>query len=209
MKGVRDTAEPQTPEQSQPRGAAALIRHVSLVLASHPEWLAWCGLAVALLCIYQSLGLADPGIISRWMTGDTLWLVNVFTDLFHDGYSLAGWHFSIAPCWFPDVAAAGLFWGITRNVIVATLLAGFIQVGIIVAALHVIGKVLGVRSLALQDSILLLVGTAIALYVARDPGSDISGIFSILFTPDSRRQYAIGPLGLGSGIANSLPSPRR
>ncbi len=154
------------------------------MLASHPEWLAWCGLAVALLCIYQSLGLADPGIISRWMTGDTLWLVNVFTDLFHDGYSLAGWHFSIAPCWFPDVAAAGLFWGITRNVIVATLLAGFIQVGIIVAALHVIGKVLGVRSLALQDSILLLVGTAIALYVARDLGVTYQG-FSQFFLPQT------------------------
>ena len=169
--GVGKAAQSALPKRLRPLDLAAIGRRARFVIAFHPEWIAWSGLAVALLCIYRSLGLADTRSLGIWINSDTLYPVNVSTDLFHDGYSLAGWRFSIAPVWFPDMFATGIFWALTRNVIVATLLAGFIQVGLIIGALHVIGKAVGVRSLPLQDSILLLVGVLVSLYVAEHPGA--------------------------------------
>jgi hypothetical protein len=128
------------------------------------------------------LGLADDGSLTIWITSDTLWLANVFTDLFHDGYSLAGWHFSIAPCWFPDVAVVGLFWALTRNVIFATVLGGLIQVVFIVGAFHVIGKTLGARFVAGQDSVLLVVAVLVTLHVAAKPGTDYPGLYKFFVT---------------------------
>jgi hypothetical protein len=180
--GSRTAAETPTPQLSSARKASGFARHARLALASHPEWLAWSGLTIALICLFQSLGLTDAPSLGIWISSDTLWLVNVFTDLFRDGYSLAGWHFSIAPCWFPDVALAGLFWALTQNVILATLLSGFVQVALLIGALRVIGKALGVRSAEFRDSVLLLVGVGIALYVARAPGNYYPGLYKFFLT---------------------------
>jgi len=160
----------------------AIPSRVWLILTSHPEWVSWAGLAIALSCILRSLGLADANSLGVWINSDTLWLVNVFTDLFHDGYSLRGWHFSIAPCWFPDVTAVGIFWAITHNVIAATLLAGLVQVVFIVGALHVIGRTLRSRFVAGQDSMLILVAVFCALYVAREPGTIYPSFYKLFVT---------------------------
>jgi hypothetical protein len=181
--GARKAAKLLVSKKARPRGAAAFTRY-ALVLASHPEWFAWGGLAAALLCLFQSLGLADSASLDLLISSDSLWPVNLFTDLFHDGYSLSGWHFSIAPCWFPDVAATGLFWAVTRNVILATLLAGFVQIALIISALHMIGRVLGMHRLALQDSLLLSVGVAITLFAARPPWTSNSELLQF-FLPQS------------------------
>ena len=172
---VRAAAKPPAPKPTTLSG-------VWLILAGHPDWVAWVGLVLALLCILQSLSRADAGTLGIWISSDTLWLVNVFTDLFHDGYTLAGWHFSIAPCWFPDVTAVGLFWALTRNVVVATMLAGIFQAVFMVAAFHVISKTLGVRFVDWQDSMLLLVAVLVALYVAAKPGNVYPALFKYFMT---------------------------
>jgi hypothetical protein len=85
------------------------------------------------------------------------------TDVFHDGYPLSGWRFSIAPCWFPDLFTAGFFWTITRNVITATLLSGFIQPALIVGAFYLMHRATGMRSEPLQTVSLLGVSVWITL----------------------------------------------
>jgi hypothetical protein len=105
-----------------------------------------------------------------WITSDTLYPVNVFTDVLQDGYSLSGWKFSIAPCWFPDFMSIGFFWLVTRNIVMSTLLGGFVQIGLIVGAFHIIGKAVGTRNIYTQDAFLLASGALITLYVALSPG---------------------------------------
>ena len=104
----------------------------------HPEWVGYVGLIAALLALLLRLGSWDEGAQGRWVSGDSLWPVNVFVDLFQDHYSISGWRFSIAPFWFPDLLVTGVFWLLTRNAILATFLAGFLQLFAIVAALHLI-----------------------------------------------------------------------
>jgi hypothetical protein len=130
-----------------------------------------------LVYLFRQLGCADAVSLGPWLSSDTLWPVNVFTDIFTDHYSLSGWVFSIAPCWFPDIFATGLFWLLTRNVILATLFAGFIQIGLIVGALHLCRKAVGIRGFALQDTFLLGTGVMVTLYVARHPGSLYPGVY--------------------------------
>src|ERR1700687_754034 len=85
--------------------------------AASPLALAWIGFLLSLLYLYRQLGASDPAVLGLWLNSDTLWQANVFTDLLVDHYRLSGWVFSIAPCWFPDLALTGVFWMITRNVI--------------------------------------------------------------------------------------------
>jgi len=138
---------------------------------------------LALLCLFQQLGNADAGVLGMWISSDTLYPVNVFTDVFRDHYSIWGWYFAIAPHWFPDLAATGLFWLITHNVILATLLAGFIQIPLIVAAFHLIAKAIGVYS-RLQDVFVLCCGVAITLFVAVHAGLSYPALYQF-FLPQT------------------------
>jgi hypothetical protein len=111
-----------------------------------------------LVSLFRQLGSGDPTVIRLWLNSDTLWPANVFTDVFRDHYSLSGWLFSIAPCWFPDVAATGIFWLLTRNVVLATLFAGFIQIALLVGAFHLCRKALAIHASFVQDTFVLTVG---------------------------------------------------
>lgn len=140
------------------------------VLIGHPAVWAWVGLFLSLLCLFLKLGSAGPSALHVWISSDTLYPVNVTTDILRDGYSLSGWRFSIAPCWVPDVFLSGFFWIVTRNPIAATLLAGFIQPVLIIGAFFLIRQAIGLGSAALQNVFLLGVSVWIALYVAVRPG---------------------------------------
>lgn len=139
-------------------------------LRALPVWVAWTAFALALIFLFVRLGLTPDRDMYLWLSSDTLYPVNVFTDIFGDGFSLSGWRFSIAPCWFPDMLATGVFLALTHNVILATLLAGFFQIAVIAAALHVIGKAVGYGSLLLQDTLVLITGTGLTLFVATHTG---------------------------------------
>jgi hypothetical protein len=119
-----------------------------------------------------------------WITSDTLYPVNVFTDVLQDGYSLSGWKFAIAPQWFTDFMGVGFFWLVTRNIVMSTLLGGFVQIGLIVGAFHIIGKAVGPRNIHTQDAFLLASGTLITLYVALFPGANYPKLF-MFFLPQT------------------------
>src|SRR5438128_5509396 len=139
----------QTPAASESPVAQYLRR------AFRPAILAWAGLFFSLIHLFRQLGGADPGALEAWLSSDTLWQANVFTDVFRDHYSLSGWVFSIAPCWFPDLVATGIFRLLTRSVILSTLFAGFIQIALLIGALHLCRKALSVGAPELQDTLLL------------------------------------------------------
>src|SRR5262249_46493471 len=66
-------------------------------LFNYPELIGWSCLVLALLFLFIRLGLSDDNSLGRWITSDTLYPVNVFTDVLQDGHSLSGWKFTIAP----------------------------------------------------------------------------------------------------------------
>ena len=150
-----------------------------------PVILAWLGLLLSLLHLYWSLSSAGTVALSNnWITSDSLYPVNVTTDIVHDGYPLSGWRFSIAPCWFPDIFATGLFWVLTRNAIAATLLGGFIQLALIAGAFHLMRKAIGLGSASLQTVLLLAVAVWITLDVAAHPEVGYPGLHKF-FIPQS------------------------
>jgi len=159
----------------------------------------WLGLTLSLLLLFRCLGNATPSV--TWLSSDTLYPVNVFTDVLFDGFTISGWRFSVAPCWFPDVLAAGFFLGLTRNVVLATLFAGFIQIGMLVLLGRAFRAVLGLRAGA-ADPIVLLVAVVITIFVANAPGRPDPGL-NPLFQPQSHVGslcVALGGLALGLGI---------
>ena len=110
---------------------------------------------------------------------------NVVTDVLRDGFSLSGWRFSIAPFWFPDVFLTGLFWMVTPNPITATLLAGFLQPVLLVAAFFVIREAVGLgRTFFLLAVSLTLAGLALGLFCIRQASqlARISTATVILYT---------------------------
>jgi hypothetical protein len=157
---------------------------LSRTLFTHPELIGWSCLVLALLFLFIRLGLSDDSTLGIWISSDTLYPVNVFTDVLQDGYSLSGWKFSIASCWFPDLMGVGLFWLVTRNIIASTLLGGFVQIGLIVGAFHIIGKAVGTRNIQMQDAFLLASGALITLYVALHPGTYYPKLY-IFFLPQT------------------------
>ena len=140
------------------------------MLARQASLFACLGLIVSMVCLFFKLGAADPASLNVWISSDTLYPVNVSTDVLGDGFSLSGWRFSIAPCWFPDIFATGFFWVVTRNPIAATLLAGSVQLGLLVAAFLVIRAAVGLGNRSLQNVFLLAVSVSITLFVAAHPG---------------------------------------
>jgi hypothetical protein len=179
--------------------SANVVRRTLIRVSTHPEWFAWIGLALALLFLFIRLGFADDRALDMWITSDSLYPVNVFTDVLQDGYSLSGWRFSIAPCWFPDLIATGIFWLVSRDVIVGTLLAGFVQIALIVPAFHIIGKAIGIRNIRLQDTLLLTAGILITLYVALHPGAYYPKLY-MFFLPQTHVGSMLSVL-YGWGIA--------
>lgn len=160
-----------------------MARRIAIGVSRHPEWVGCASLVVALLFLLLRLGFADGGAQARWISSDTLWPVDVFVDIFKDHYAISGWRFSIAPFWFPDLVVTGAFWGLIRNPILATLLAGFSQMFAIVAAFHLLGRVIGPGKLFLQDTILLACGAGLTLVVAERPGLNYPNV-QLLFLPE-------------------------
>jgi hypothetical protein len=149
---------------------AGMARRTLKALFAHPELMGWSCLVLALLFLFIKLGLSSDLTISGvWITSDTLYPVNVTTDVIKDGYSLSGWKFAIAPFWFPDLMSTGLFWIVTRNVIMSTLLGGFVQIVFIVGAFHIIGRAVGTRNIHTQDAFVLAGAALITLFVALSP----------------------------------------
>src|ERR1035438_1399007 len=67
------------------------------VLARNASLFAWLGLMLSMVCLFFQLGAVDPVSLRVWISSDTLYPVNVATDVLGDGFSLSGWRFSIAP----------------------------------------------------------------------------------------------------------------
>jgi len=158
-------------------------RRFAGMLSRHPEWVGYVGLVSALLALLLHLGSWNEFAQARWVSSDSLWPVNVFVDLIRDHYSISGWRFSIAPFWFPDLFVTGVFWLLTRNPILATFLAGFLQMFAIVAAFHLMARAIGMTKLFLQDTVLLACSTALTLYVADRPAVNYPN-FPMLLLPE-------------------------
>jgi len=169
------------------------------VLARQASLFACLGLILSMVCLFFKLGAADPAPLNVWISSDTLYPVNVITDVLHDGFSLSGWRFSIAPCWFPDVFATGFFWIVTRSPIAATLLAGFVQLGLLVTAFFLIRAAIGLGNPSLQNVFLLAVSVRITLFVAARPGLTYPDFYRF-FLPQSHvgsLVMSLTALGLG------------
>src|SRR5579884_658240 len=167
------------------RARNALSRFIqSAGIGAVSSCFAWAALLVALICLYQRLGDSNPVALSIWISSDTLYPVNVFTDVFRDHYSLSGWRFSIAPCWFPDLSLTGLLWFVLRNPILATLLAGFFQIVLLVGSVYCIARAIGRPLTILQQSLLLLAAVLVTLYVATHTGATYPLLYQI-FLPQT------------------------
>lgn len=160
------------------------VRLAPGLLRSLPAALSWLGLGLSLLLLFVRLSEADWGALDLWISSDTLYPVNVFTDVFSDGFKISGWRFSIAPCWFPDLLATGMFFALTHNVILATLAAGFIQVVAIALLGRAFGTALGLARPGASEPMLLLVLVAITISVALAPGVTEPGLYK-LFLPQT------------------------
>jgi hypothetical protein len=119
-----------------------------------------------------------------WFNSDQLYPVNLFTDILQDGYSFSGWKFTISPYWIPDLMDVGIFWLLTRNVIMSTILGGFVHIVLIIVAFRLIGKAVGTRNIHTQDAFMLAGGTLITLYAALSPTVSIPSLVW-LFLPSS------------------------
>jgi hypothetical protein len=183
MAPIKSLIPSETQDQQISTRYRPLLR-LATTIRHHPEWFAWLAFIFSLMFLLIRLGLGGDRALSMWISGDTLYPVNLTIDLLRDGYSLSGWRFSIAPCWFPDLTAAGLFWIVTQNPTLATLLAGFIQIGAVAGAFHLIGRAMGVRYLGLQDTLLLGTGSVIALYVALNVGTYYPTLY-LFFLPQT------------------------
>jgi hypothetical protein len=151
---------------------------------THPEFIAWSCLGLALLFLCIRLGLSDDATLDMWFDSDHLYPVNLFTDILQDGYSFSGWKFTIAPYWIPDLMDVGIFWLLTRNAVMSTLLGGFVQIVLIIVAFRIIGKAVGTRNIHTQDAFLLAGATLITLYVALQPAVSFPRLYW-LFLPSS------------------------
>lgn len=198
------TADNSVPDVRTGSGEAATVRPKPglrlLERLAAPTALAWLGFLLSLVFLFTQLSAADPSVLNMWLSSDTLYPVNVFTDTFMDGYSLSGWQFSIAPCWFPDLVLVGLFLGLTRNVILATLLAGFIQIALIVGAFAVIRRAVRVTGGAAQNVLLLGTGVAITLFVATKPGLYYPGLYQFFLPQTHVGSLWVVLFGLGLAL---------
>ena len=151
-------------------------------LVCDPRMYCCLALLLSLACLYQRLALA--GDIPAWISSDTLWPVNLVIDLFVDHYSLRGWQFSIAPCWFPDVALVGLAYGVTRNAVAATILGGFLQFLLLVGGVGLCWHALRLRAKVAAGTLTLLTAIWVTLYTAQHVNSGY-GAYHQFFLPQT------------------------
>src|SRR5512140_63274 len=174
-------AHSSQPAMSDPDGGAGRWRPP---VAGAALALSWIALFAALGALYLRLGGSSDDVIAGWINSDTLYPVHLFIDTLVDGYPFQGWQFSIAPCWFPDLALAGAFYGLVRNPILATLLAGFAQLPLLALAFAWIARASRSRAPSREAVLVLGSGTALALAVALHPGFTLPGL-SRFFLPQS------------------------
>jgi len=158
VASVQDERSSQYAELSSQRPAAWHR------LVCDPRTYCWLALILSLACLYQRLALI--GEAPAWVNSDTLWPVNLITDLFVDNYHLHGWQFSIAPCWSPDVVLVGLAYGATRNAVTATILGGFLQFLLLIAGVGLCWRALRLRAHVAAETLTLLTGVWVTLYTA-------------------------------------------
>src|ERR1700722_14049304 len=158
VASVRDELPPPYTETSSQRPAAWKR------LVCDPRAYCWLSLLLSLGCLYQRL--AGIGNAPAWISSDTLWPVDLITDLFVDHYHLHGWQFSIAPCWSPDVVLVGLAYGATRNAVAATILGGFLQFLLLVAGVGLCWRALRLRAQVAVETLTLLTAVWVTLYTA-------------------------------------------
>ena len=135
-----------------------------------PDVLAAIGFGLSLVYLYFRLGTAAPSSLEDWISSDTLYPVNVTTDIVRDGFPLSGWQFSIAPFWFPDVFLTGVFWVVTRNPIEATLVTGYLQLVFLAGLMALIRSTIRTGDKTLQNVMLLAVAVMTTLFVANHLG---------------------------------------
>ncbi len=133
-------------------------------LSLDPRTYCWLALFISLACLY--LRLSSVPDLHDWINGDSLWSVNLFTDIFVDRYPLRGWSFSIAPFWFPDVFFAGVMYGLTRNVLAAEFLDAFAIFLSLILAICLCWRALRLPRARAAEVATLISAVALTLYVA-------------------------------------------
>jgi hypothetical protein len=195
---------PHESAEAQPVPSSSVASRITVAVG-------WLGLALSLWLLFLRLSAADPSITSRvWLSSDILYPVNVFTDVFIDGSKLSGWRFSIAPCWFPDLVATGLFLGITRNVVLASLLAGFIQIVALVLLCRGFARSVGVPRPGAVEPVVLLAAVLMTIFVANHPGVTYPPLYQ-LFLPQSHVGSvcaALGAMALGLAAVRRMEEGR-
>ncbi len=152
--------------------------------AAAPEALAWAGFALSLGVLFLRLGGARPGALHDWYSSDTLVFVNVATDVLGDGFPLSGWRFSIVTFLFPDVFLTALLWLLTRGAMAATVLAGFALPALIVGALLLVRRAVGLGARSVQAVLTLGAASAITLYASAHLDIGLPNFF-LLYTPEN------------------------
>src|SRR6476646_10125726 len=144
---------------TQPRPGAISLRTYPVeslrsgfhgILLNPATW-CWIGLLFSYAAFYRRLAIAHPGIVAGWFTSDTLYPVHPFVDWFRDGYPLSGWMFAIAPYWFPDLFFVSLLYALTGNVVLANLLYGLVQFGLLILGFQMCWRALGIKETRLAD----------------------------------------------------------
>jgi hypothetical protein len=128
-----------------------------------PRLYAWLGLLMAMACVLKAITSKS---MLNWVSSDTLWPVDLFIDSFRDGYSFHHWEFSIAPCWFPDIALVGICYFVLRNPILTTLIAGLVQFVILLAGFCLCWRALRLANLKLLDILTIGSGIASAVWIS-------------------------------------------
>ncbi len=162
-------------------GSSAKTSKLTLLLLD-PRTYCWFALLVSLACLYRRL----PSIpdTSDWISSDSLWPVNLITDIFVDRYPLSGWQFSVAPCWFPDVFLAGFMYAPTRNVLAATFLDGFAQFILLILCVCLCWRALRLPRALAAEVATLVAAIALTLYVATHADKPY-GAWHQLFLPQT------------------------
>jgi hypothetical protein len=148
--------------------AAWRLRSKVFSPSADPRTYCWLGLGFALL--YWISRISTEHLERLWINSDSLYPVNLIVDVFRDGYPLRGWRFSAAGFWFPEVLLAGIGFLVTRNVVIATLLAGALQFVLLIGAFQLCWRVLKPRNYLLLEVATLASAVAITLLVALHQG---------------------------------------
>ena len=87
--GFLGSVRRQTKPITQGNTSVEAVYRTLITLFTYPELIGWSCLVLALLFLFIRLGLSDDHTLGLWISSDTLWLVNVFTDVLQDGHSLS------------------------------------------------------------------------------------------------------------------------